>query len=186
MNGKRRERPESSLLDFSAFIPYNELMPKQKQPRRPWKSIVIQALALVVLAGVMGLGWNTLSSRPLPLFQPVNPLLIDTVGVRGLDSLQTREAWEKHFATFLDARKRELFKEGHIPGAKSLPLEDFDNALSQLTLPADSAYIIYCEGKDCEYSDLLAQRLYVLGYRKLAVFPGGLEEWIKGNHPVEK
>jgi rhodanese-related sulfurtransferase len=186
MNGKRRERPESSLLDFSAFIPYNELMPKQKQPRRPWKSIVIQALALVVLAGVMGLGRNALSSRPLPLFQPVNPLLIDTVGVRRLDSLQTREAWEKHQGIFLDARRSELFREGHIPGAKSLPLDDFDKVYPLISFSKDSAYIIYCEGRDCEFSDLLALRLYGLGYRKLAVFPGGWEEWIKGNHPVEK
>jgi rhodanese-related sulfurtransferase len=167
-------------------MPYNEIMTKLSLRQRSWGKTLLQALALILLAVILGLGRNVVSPKPLALFQGFNPLSRDTLGIRHLDSLQTREAWEKHFATFLDARRRGLFKEGHVPGAKSLPLEDFDNAFSQMTLPADSAYIIYCEGKDCEYSDLLAQRLYVLGYRKLAVFPGGWEEWTKGKHPEEK
>jgi rhodanese-related sulfurtransferase len=167
-------------------MPYNETMTKPSERRRSWKRILLQALCILGLSLVLGLGRNALSSRPLPLFQAFNPMSRDSLGIRHLDSLQTREAWERHFAIFLDARRSELFKEGHVPGAKSIPLDDFDTIYPQLSLSSDSAYIIYCEGKDCEYSDLLAQRLYALGYRKLAVFPGGWEEWTKGKHPIEK
>lgn len=167
-------------------MPYNETMSEHSFRRRPWGKILLQTLTLILLSLVLGIGRNAVSPKPLLLFQAYNPLSKDTLGIRHLDSLQTREVWEKHFAIFLDARRSELFKEGHAPGAKSIPLDDFDTIYPQLSLSSDSAYIIYCEGKDCEYSDLLAQRLYALGYRKLAVFPGGWEEWTKGKHPIEK
>jgi len=167
-------------------MPYNEIMTELALRRRSWRRTFLQALALILLALILGLGRNVVSPKPLPLFQGFNPLSRDTLGIRHLDSLQIREAWEKHQGIFLDARRSELFREGHIPGAKSLPLDDFDKVYPLISFSKDSAYIIYCEGRDCEFSDLLALRLYSLGYRKLAVFPGGWEEWIKGNHPVEK
>lgn len=154
--------------------------------RRPWQRIIVQAAGLVILAILLGLGRNALSSKPLPLFRTINPLTTDTLGIRRVDSLQAREAWEKRQAVFLDARAGDLFKQGHVPGAKSLPLDDFDLLFPRMILSRDSAIVIYCEGKDCEYAELLAQRLYAQGYRKLAVFPGGWEEWTKGKNPVEK
>jgi rhodanese-related sulfurtransferase len=161
-------------------------MPAQALARRPWGRVLAQAAGLVVLAIFLGLGRNALSSKPLPLFQTVNPLANDTLGIRRLDSLQVRAAWEKHQALFLDDRASDLFHQGHIPGAKSLPLDDFDQNFPKMTLSRDSAYVTYCEGKDCEYAELLAQKLYAQGYRKLAVFPGGWEEWTKGKYPLEK
>jgi rhodanese-related sulfurtransferase len=155
-------------------------------PRRSWRRILLQVLSLIGLIVLLSLGRNALSSRPLPLFRPYNPLSVDTLGVRVLDSLQTREAWERRQATFLDARRKELYDAGHVPGAKSLFLDDFPKVYPLLALSKDSAYVIYCEGKTCEYSQLLAERLYGLGYRKLSLFPGGWEEWTLNRYPVEK
>lgn len=161
-------------------------MPTQKTNRRPWGRVFAQAVGLAILAILLGLGKNALSPKPLPLFRAINPLMTDTLGIRMLDSLQAREAWERHQAVFLDARASDLFKQSHIPGAKSLPLDDFDQVFPGMALSKDSAYVTYCEGRNCEYAELLAQRLYSLGFRKLAVFPGGWEEWTKGKYPVEK
>ncbi len=147
---------------------------------------MFQALTLVVLAVILGLGRNALSGKPLPLFQGYNPRLSDTLNIRDLSLVEVQEAWEKHWAVFLDARREELFREGHIPGAKRLFLDDFNKLYPGLSLSTDEAYVTYCEGPNCEYAHLLAQRLHGLGYRKLSVFPGGWEEWMKAKYPVEK
>jgi rhodanese-related sulfurtransferase len=167
-------------------MPYNEIMTVRQLRPRSLRKIFLQALFLLGLSVVVGLGRNALSTRPLPLLRPYNPLSADTLGIRTLDSLQTREAWEKRQAIFLDARREELFQAGHVPGAKNLSLDDFPRVYPLLALTKDSAYVIYCEGKTCEYSHLLAERLYGLGYRKLSLFPGGWEEWTLNRYPVEK
>jgi rhodanese-related sulfurtransferase len=51
----------------------------------------------------------------------------------------------------LDARDLEDFREGHVPGAKSLPYDEFaeDSALVLQDIPHDLEVITYCEGVNC-------------------------------------
>jgi rhodanese-related sulfurtransferase len=46
----------------------------------------------------------------------------------------------------LDTRGHEAFAQGHIPGACSVPLEDFDAAA--VRLPTDAEIVTYCWSRD--------------------------------------
>ena len=45
--------------------------------------------------------------------------------------------------------------------------------------------VTYCANPACQNSHVLAHRLEVLGYRKVAVFPGGKKEWTEAGLPLE-
>jgi rhodanese-related sulfurtransferase len=88
---------------------------------------------------------------------------------------------------FLDARNVDLYRQGHLPGALSLPLEDVDSRLESFRreVPIDRALVAYCSGYGCEDSFRLAQRLMAAGYADVRVFEGGVPEWQDAGLPVE-
>jgi len=78
-----------------------------------------------------------------------------------------------------DARTPELYAAGHLPGAKSLPLEDVDRHLATYTtqLTMETPILVYCDGADCSDSLELAIKLREYGFENLTLYPGGFAEW---------
>jgi len=82
----------------------------------------------------------------------------------------------------IDARSREAYAEGHIPGAVSLPhremtgdaVEEFDRR---------KVYVVYCDGIGCNASTKGAYKLALLGFRAKELI-GGLDWWRRDGHPV--
>ena len=96
-----------------------------------------------------------------------------------------------HGAAFVDARRSDVYAEGHIPGALSLPvwedgLADRIAKLRATTMGTDLPLVAYCSGGDCEDSKLLAQKLWVAGYRNLRIYAGGFPDWTAQGWPVAK
>ena len=88
---------------------------------------------------------------------------------------------------FIDARDKWEFAEGHIAGAINIPEYSFENSNPELkNIPKNAALITYCGGDDCEMSTKLAENLFILGYKKVFIFFGGWNEWLKAGYPVEK
>lgn len=91
-------------------------------------------------------------------------------------------------AVILDARGRELFLAGRIPGSRNLPYYEIanyqDEALWDLK-PGDLV-IIYCEGIGCELSFFLGRELQDAGYTNVRIFYGGYPEWKQAGLPIEK
>jgi rhodanese-related sulfurtransferase len=77
----------------------------------------------------------------------------------------------------LEALPRKYFDSGHIPTAHALPLEGLEQTAAALVPDRDKAIVVYCSGTSCQNSHQAAERLAGLGYRNVAVFPGGKEEW---------
>ena len=50
---------------------------------------------------------------------------------------------------------------------------------------ARSGIATYCANPACQNSHVLAHRLQVLGYRNVAVFPGGKKEWTEARLQLE-
>ena len=50
---------------------------------------------------------------------------------------------------------------------------------------ASAEIVTYCANPACQNSHVLAHRLQVLGYRNVAVFPGGKKEWTEAGLPLE-
>ncbi|MEI6279960.1 MAG: rhodanese-like domain-containing protein [Verrucomicrobiae bacterium] len=89
---------------------------------------------------------------------------------------EAEAAWRKGAAVFIDAREPDFFEEGHIGRAINLPVSKIAAADG---LPEDKAVslIVYCSGGDCGDSRIVARALSAAGYRNVAVFSGGWDEW---------
>ncbi len=92
---------------------------------------------------------------------------------------------------FVDARDARHFQEGHIPGALHVDYYQIDRHIEQV-LPycqAAERIIIYCNGGNCDDSELLAQSLitvYGVDPAQVFVYPGGMSEWRRRGLPVER
>lgn len=87
---------------------------------------------------------------------------------------------------FVDARDYVEYEIGHIKNSISLPYFDFDKYKSVLdTIPKNTPIVAYCDGKDCDLSILLADKLFEMGYTKTYIFFSGWIDWQMANYPVE-
>ena len=96
-----------------------------------------------------------------------------------------------HGAVFADARRSDVYAEGHIPGALSLSvwedgLADKVAQLGRASMGPDLPLVVYCAGGDCEDSKLLAQKLWMAGYRNLRIYGGGYPDWVAQGWPATK
>jgi len=96
-----------------------------------------------------------------------------------LSQLQSRLAAQPA-PILVDALGERYFAADHIPGAINLPHTVNDDALRAALPDRDAEIIAYCANPACQNSHVLAHRLQVLGYRNVAVFPGGKKAWTEG------
>ena len=103
------------------------------------------------------------------------------------DAKTARQIYDSGAALFVDARSRENYEDGHIPGAVSLPVGQFDEQIdSFLSKHAPEQPIVtYCSGRTCEDSHHLAQLLLETGFVNVRVFIDGLPGWEAEGYPVE-
>ncbi len=96
--------------------------------------------------------------------------------------------YQQKTVLFVDARDDEHYKAGHIPGAYQLYYyqpEPYLPALLPLTQVAEKI-VVYCNGGDCEDSELTAVLLQNTGVspQKISVYGGGFNEWKTKGMPV--
>ena len=81
----------------------------------------------------------------------------------------------------LDTRPANEYIAGHIPGALSVPVEDLQRRLKELTKGKD--YVAYCRGPYCIYADRAVEILRATG-RRARRLVGGFPEWRSAGFPV--
>ena len=150
-------------------------------------TVLMGAAAIVVVAVCVGVVVNHLSPRALPLFaseQSLRPSVSAAVTYTSID--EARELLGDPGAIFLDARPAAAFDEGHIEGALSLPVDDFDEVEQALraALRRAARLITYCDGIDCEQAAQLADKLTNAGYRNIALMFEGWEAWERAGYPA--
>ena len=86
----------------------------------------------------------------------------------------------------IDTRSPEAFAAGHIPGAVSLPLGDFDAMVEAFAakIPPQQPIITYCSGRLCQDSHTVAQLLMERGFENVLVYIDGFPGWIENGYPV--
>src|SRR6266508_250386 len=94
-------------------------------------------------------------------------------------------------ALFLDARRSSVYAEGHIAGARSLPVWESDIAervkgLYEEGLDQKAPIVAYCSGGDCEDSHMLAEKLYMVGLDNVLIYKDGFPDWQKRGLPTSK
>jgi rhodanese-related sulfurtransferase len=91
-------------------------------------------------------------------------------------------------ALVLDARRTNVYEEGHIAGARSVSVWESgadEKVLALLNEGRDleAPVVVYCSGGDCEDSHMLAQRLFGAGFNNLLVYRDGWPDWQKRRGP---
>ena len=82
----------------------------------------------------------------------------------------------------IDARSREAYTAGHIPGAVSFPHREM-SAETTAQLDRNKVYVVYCDGIGCNASTKGAYKLAGLGFRVKELL-GGIDWWRRDGHPV--
>ena len=82
----------------------------------------------------------------------------------------------------IDARSREAYIAGHIPGAVSFPHREM-NAETAASMDRSKVHVVYCDGIGCNASTKGAHKLALLGLRTKELL-GGLDWWRRDGHPV--
>lgn len=90
----------------------------------------------------------------------------------GLDELRERLAAGD--ALLLDVRPADEYAAGHLPGARSLPIDELEARLAEL--PEGTAVVAYCRGPYCVFADRAVEALRARGVdaRRLRE---GVPEW---------
>ncbi|MEJ7601573.1 MAG: rhodanese-like domain-containing protein [Kofleriaceae bacterium] len=85
--------------------------------------------------------------------------------------------------TIIDANPREIFDEGHLPGARWLAGDDV-----QAVLPADrsSLVVFYCYSVACGASHAAAKSAIDAGWTQVARMPAGITGWKSAQLVVAK
>lgn len=159
----------------------------ERPPLKPYPTRALrQAAGLLILAALTGLIVNQLNPRGAVIaWTPIahagsagwdNSETIDLP--RPITLAQLQALLQPGGVTLIDARGHEEYLAGHLPGAINLPFESLYEQMERLKqLPRDQWTICYCDGGDCELSHHLAAELLRQGFRRVAIFPGGIAEW---------
>lgn len=164
---------------------------------KSWNSISIRAILLVVLAGCAALIVNQLSPMGIPLVgqwdrqegvvhaNPDSSIFNDHLEIGDIEV--ARLIYDSPKTLFVDARSVEDYEAGHVLGAVSLPLSDFDAHIEGFInrYPPEQPIITYCSGRTCEDSHHLAQLLLELGYERVNIMIDGFQSWKDKGFPVD-
>jgi rhodanese-related sulfurtransferase/DNA-binding transcriptional ArsR family regulator len=82
----------------------------------------------------------------------------------------------------IDVRPGSEFEAGHLPHARSIPLNELARRLADL--PADKTIVAYCRGPFCLMSDEAVHLLRERGYTAHKI-SDGVTEWAAGGLPIE-
>lgn len=113
----------------------------------------------------------------------VQHYLTDRASMTALSAEELKTRLERDDVILLDVRPEPEYDAGHIPGARSLPIDELAAHIE--ALPGGHEVVAYCRGPYCVYSDEAVRRLRDRGYEahRLA---GGLPDWAAAGHPVER
>ncbi|MGH7905446.1 MAG: rhodanese-like domain-containing protein [Candidatus Binataceae bacterium] len=87
--------------------------------------------------------------------------------------------------TILDVLPLESYKNGHIPGALSLPAADVEARARTILLDLNREMVVYCASDTCGAAGTAGFMLRALGFAKVRHYHGGIAEWRDNNGPIE-
>ena len=105
-------------------------------------------------------------------------------------NFDTAIAWHSEKGTiFLDARSKQEYDRGHIPGALPMPVGQFNDyfAKYEKQLRTAKKLVTYCHGVGCKLSDKVAKLVKDKKVdAEVGIFFGGWPQWQQNNLPIEK
>lgn len=160
------------------------------------RDLVKKMVLLLTVATILALLVNRLSPQGIPLIgQWDSELGVVTANTDAValwmdfeipDPETAKQVFDAGSALFVDVRSRDMFAEGHIPGAVSLPLGDFESRVEAFAAEVSPTQplVTYCSGRLCQDSHTAAQLLMERGFENVVVYIDGFPGWIENGYPV--
>lgn len=154
------------------------------------KGSLLQAIGIIIISGMLGIAVNVFRADGIPVVERWQEKVLNeqvTGGLPVISVKQAKKAYESGEALFVDARDPDFYKLGHIPGAVSLPVRNFDLVFPNIRerLLAAPRIITYCDTANCETSVELSEKLLFAGLARVEIFTGGIQQWKAERQPVE-
>jgi rhodanese-related sulfurtransferase len=142
----------------------------------------VRIVVILLASVVLGLAWNAASGRGLALGRNAYVREGDEV----IAPAEARARLDKG-SLFVDARPLAFYQMSHIPGALSLPEDDFDASFAKIEsrLRSSLDVVVYCSGFGCEASHLVARKLKEKGIPAV-VLADGWPAWTDAHYPVKE
>jgi rhodanese-related sulfurtransferase len=200
-------KPFRHLTDSKMVLKTASSLSSRRVIRQAWSLFIFSSIFAVLFNAFYADGIE-LKFKLLPKtgFRPSNPVSIsgfnsssspETVqatsipapadNVIRLSLSGTKDRFDKKNCVFLDARKPEEYKDGHIAGALNFygnELDQFAPSVIPQIPDKNEEVIAYCHGGDCDLSLLVAKSLIETGYTRVEIFAGGWPEWKKAGYPM--
>jgi rhodanese-related sulfurtransferase/biotin operon repressor len=102
--------------------------------------------------------------------------------VEAVTGRELRNRLRRGDVVVVDVRPEEEYRAGHIPGARSVPIEELEARLAEI---GDRQEVVaYCRGHFCAYAHQAVRLLSAAGHRARRL-EGGLPEWRLAGFRVE-
>ncbi|MDT3738099.1 MAG: rhodanese-like domain-containing protein [Candidatus Kapabacteria bacterium] len=164
------------------------------------KSILKEILFILVVSISIGVVYNYMLPKPLPLIyqkKAVSKLSDDAVFGKQ-ESVTSKDGIEKIDGTtvtyeqmlkiisnddfiLIDARNPEYYKKSRIGNSINIfPYADESEVMNKiLDLPQNKKILVYCDGGNCDSSHKIAEILLNFGFGNVLIYTGGWDEWSK-------
>lgn len=151
---------------------------------------VREACFIILLSLIAGLAVNLVRTDSIPFVQDWSTesrLSLDNGDSLAISLPEAEAFFKENKAVFLDARGKDLFDEGHIKGARSLPWHEVDDHFQKIIqgMDRETLVITYCDGESCNLSHELALFLQNMGFTRVKVLVNGWTVWQENHLPVE-
>ncbi len=153
------------------------------------KTTLTRSVLLVAAAWCLGIFVNQIYSQGIRWFllKPALATREEGAVFRFINADSAFQFMGDEFAAFVDVRPAEEFDLDHLPGAISIPWQQFLRDPGQVhSLRRYHQLIIYCFDPDCFEATALAKELTLFGFERVFVLFGGMAEWLEQGFPVEK
>jgi rhodanese-related sulfurtransferase len=130
--------------------------------------------------------WRTLrdvgSARLAEIDRLVENYFTDRDELEAVDKEELLRLLKDEAVIIIDVRPELEYEQGHIPAARSVPVENLKRRLAEL--PRDMEIVAYCRGPYCVYSDQAVRLLHRHGF-KARRLSEGFPDWRAAGYPVE-
>lgn len=152
------------------------------------KRYFLQAGMVLAASLLLALGINAVRPDGVPVIRPTKEALALRAGITPIQLDTAKLLLQDPNVLFVDARPRNVWKRGRIPGAINFPEEVSDSLMPSFrdSVPMDRPLVVYCDGEECRSSDLLSKKLSQAGYKYVYLFFGGWIQWRDAGERTEK
>lgn len=112
------------------------------------------------------------------------PLLRGAAGSGSVSTLEATQLINRQDALVVDVREPARFAEGHILGARNVPLADLARRVGELEKFKNRPVIVACDSGNS--SQRAVRELRARGFANAVSLAGGVRGWLQGGLPMEK